>query len=326
MKIGILSFAHMHAYSYAAALTRLPGVEFTGLADDDAERGQAAAAEYATRYFPTAADLLATDIDGVIICSANADHEELALAAAARGKHILCEKPLATTIAAANRMIAACRDNNVQLGVAFPCRFHPAARRLREEIQAGKLGRVMAIRATNHGSLPPGWFLDREKAGGGAVMDHTVHVVDLLRWFLGQEVTRVYAEAGTLLHDIAIDDCGLLSLELSGGAFATLDTSWSRPEGFPTWGDVTVEIVGTGGTAYLDLFAQNLAVYGPGELTTRYENWGSDADYLLVQDFVTSIAAGRQPLVSGLDGLKALEVALAAYRAAATHEPVAVGN
>ena len=326
MKIGILSFAHMHAYSYADALTRLPGVEFAGLADDDVGRGQEAAEKYATRYFHSAADLLETDIDGVIICSPNAEHEELALAAAAQGKHILCEKPIATTIAAAHRIITACQENNVLLGIAFPCRLHPAARQLREALQAGQLGRVMAIRATNHGTMPPGWFLDRDKAGGGAVMDHTVHVVDLMRWFLGQEVTRVYAEAGTLLHDIALDDCGLLSLELSGGAFATLDTSWSRPEGFPTWGDVTMEIVGTGGTAYLDLFAQNIVVYGPGDLTTRYENWGSDADYLLVQDFVTSIAAGRQPLATGWDGLKALEVALAAYRAAETHEPVAVGN
>ncbi|MGI6286024.1 Gfo/Idh/MocA family oxidoreductase [Neomoorella humiferrea] len=326
MKIGILSFAHMHAYSYAGALTRLPGVEFAGLADDDASRGRAAAAQFGTRYFPTIDALLETDIDGVIICSANAEHASMALAAASHGKHILCEKPIATTIEDAARMIAACQENNVQLGVAFPCRFHPAARRLRQEIQAGKLGRVIAIRATNHGSLPPGWFLDREKAGGGAVMDHTVHVVDLLRWFLGQEVIRVYAEAGTLLYDINVEDCGLLSMELSGGVFVTLDTSWSRPPGFPTWGDVTMEIIGTAGTAYLDLFAQNLAVYGPGELTTRYENWGSDADYIMVREFVSCIAGNRRFPVSGHDGLKALEVALAAYRAAETNAPVAVGN
>ena len=326
MKIGILSLAHMHAYSYARALRRMPGVELAGVADVDRDRGSEAARQFGTRFFPTVEALLQSEVDGVIICSPNSEHVDLTLAAAAHKKHVLCEKPIATRLEDAHRMIEACRENSVSLGIAFPCRFHPSARRLREAILAGQLGRVVAICATTHGMMPPGWFLDREKAGGGAVMDHTVHVVDLMRWFLGQEVTRVYAEAGTLLHDVSIDDCGLLSLELSGGAFATLDTSWSRPKGFPTWGDVTMEIVGTGGVANLDMFAQNLVVYGQGELTTRYENWGSDADYLLVRDFVRSIAEGRQPLAGGRDGLKALEVALAAYQAAETHEPVPVGG
>lgn len=113
MKIGILSFAHMHAYSYAGALRALPGVSLAGIADEDEYRGREAAGEFETRYFPTAEALLEEDIDGVIICSPNADHVHHTLAAAARGKHVLCEKPIATSLADARRMLAACRENNV---------------------------------------------------------------------------------------------------------------------------------------------------------------------------------------------------------------------
>lgn len=317
-----MSFAHMHAYSYAKAIASMPGVELAGIADDDRERGLMAAKEYNTRYFETYEEMLDSDIDGVVICSENSKHMELTLAAAAHNKHILCEKPIATNIDDAKAMIGACKDAGVKLEIAFPCRFHPSAAQLRMLIKSGELGRIVAIRGTNHGQMPDGWFIDKDKSGGGAVADHTVHVVDLMRWFLEEEVTKVYAESGTLLHDVDIDDCGLLSLEIGNKAFATLDTSWSRPSAFPTWGDVTMEVVGTKGTGYLDIFAQNISVYEGGSLSTKYENWGSDSDYLLIEDFAQSISENREPLISGDDGLRALEVVVAAYQSANTHKSV----
>ena len=94
-------------------------------------------------------------------------------------------------------------------------------------------------------------LVDQKKlSGGGAVLDHTVHVIDVWRWMLEEEVVKVYAESGQLFYpDINIDESGLLSVEFQGGAFGTLDTSWSRPNNsFPTWGDVTMEIVGEKGS------------------------------------------------------------------------------
>lgn len=322
VRIGIMSFAHMHAYSYANALSAMPGINLTGVADDDEERGRKAAALYAVDFYSSYDELLSSGVDGVIICAENAKHVQLTLDAAAHKKHILCEKPVATALDDAVAMINACKKAGVHLEIAFPCRFHPAAQRLKEVIAMGKLGDILAVKATNHGQMPGGWFLDKKMAGGGAVMDHTVHVIDLLRWFTGKEVTKVYGEAGTLLHDVEIDDCGLLSLEIGGSVLATLDTSWSRPETFPTWGDVTMEIIGAQGNAHLDLFAQNITVFEQGDLTARYESWGADTDFYLIQDFVQSIEGKREPLVTGTDGLKALEVALAAYHSVATQLPV----
>lgn len=313
LKVGILSFAHMHAYSYAHSLKAHPGAQFVGVWDADATRGQKAAAEFEARFFPTVPALLA-EVDAVIICSENVHHAPLAIEAARAGKHILCEKPLATTVADAQAMIAAAREAGVQLMTAFPCRYSPAVQRAKAAVAEGKLGRILAIKGTNRGTNPGGWFVQKELSGGGAVMDHTVHVVDLMRWFLGAEVENVYAEAATRFADQETDDCGTLAMRFDSGTFATLDPSWSRPKAYPTWGDVTMEIVGTNGTLTLDAFAQNLLLYNNDALKAQNLHWGSNMDTGLVDAFVTAVSTGQPVPITGEDGLAAMAVALAAYR------------
>ena len=324
IRIGMLSTAHGHAHSYAAGLRAIAGVELIGVADDDAPRGQAFAERHGIRAFESTEALLAAGLDGVVICSANLQHRPLTELAARHTRHILCEKPIATTIADAEAMIDACASTGAQLQIAFPVRFAPPVMRLRALLQSGALGQVYSLKATNHGQMPGGWFVDRALSGGGAVIDHTVHVIDLLRWFFDAEVSEVFAEVGTdLLHDgLGIDDAGMLSFTLSNGAYGTLDTSWSRPAAFPTWGDVTIEVVAERGWARLDAFRQQLAVYTNHANRAQWVGWGSDMDRGLMRDFVAMIAEGREPSISGRDGLKALEVALAAYQSAASGEPV----
>ncbi|HJZ45995.1 MAG TPA: Gfo/Idh/MocA family oxidoreductase [Roseiflexaceae bacterium] len=324
IRIGILSTAHGHANSYAASLRAIAGVDLVGVADDDAQRGRAFAERFGIRAFASPQALLAEGLDGVVICSANLHHRHLTELAAGRTRHILCEKPIATTVADAEAMIEACAREGAKLQIAFPVRFAPPVMRLRALLRSGALGEIYSLKATNYGQMPGGWFVDRALAGGGAVIDHTVHVIDLLRWFFDAEVSEVYAEVGdSLLHDgLGIDDAGLLSFTLSNGAYGTLDTSWSRPAAFPTWGDVTIEVVAERGWARLDAFKQQLAVYSNRASRAQWVGWGSDMDLGLMRDFVAMIAEGREPSISGRDGLKALEVALAAYQSAASGAPV----
>ena len=324
IRIGILNTAHGHAHAYAANLRAIAGVELIGVADDDAARGLVFAERHGIRAYTSVDALLAEHLDGVLICSANQQHRALTELAAQHTRHILCEKPIATTIADAEAMIAACASAGAKLQIAFPVRFAPPVLRLRSLLQSGALGQIYSLKATNHGQMPGGWFVDRALAGGGAVIDHTVHVIDLLRWFFDAEVSEVYAEVGIgLLHDgLGIDDAGLLSFKLSNDAYGTLDTSWSRPAAFPTWGDVTIEVVAERGWARLDAFRQQLAVYSNRANRTQWVGWGSDMDLGLMRDFVAMIAEGREPSITGRDGLKALEVALAAYQSAERGEPV----
>ncbi len=324
LSIGILSFAHGHANSYAAALQRLADVTIAGIYDDNAERGRHAAATFKSVYVANADELLGLHLDGVIVCAENARHRELVERAAGKTAHILCEKPIAATLEDANAMIQVCAQTDTKLQIAFPVRFSPPIQHLKAVLDSGAIGRPYSANCTNHGSMPGSWFIDEGLSGGGAVIDHTVHVIDLLRWFWQTEVTEVFAEVGTdLLHpDLGIDDAGLLSFTLANGVYGTLDTSWSRPPSYPTWGDVKIEIIGDQGAIAVDAFRQHLLVSSEQLGKTRWVPWGSDMDLGLIADFVDMIRTGREPSITGQDGLRALEVALAAYRSAASSLPV----
>jgi len=322
VKIGIMSMAHMHAYSYADAVRSMPNAELAGIADHDTDRAIETATTFETTAFARYADLLRTDIDAVIIGSENVRHRELCEMAADAGKHVLCEKPLATSVEDGQAMIAACRKRQVQLMTAFPCRFSPAMGRLRTTVIDGAAGSILAIRGTNRGRCPFGWFVQTELSGGGAVIDHTVHVTDLMRWLTGSEVVEVYAEISNRMFGQDFDDTGFLNLRFANGVFASLDTSWSRPKSFPTWGDVTMAVVCDRGTLTLDMFAQNLVLYSDKSGATSWSHWGDNIDRLMLEAFVSAIAEGQPVPITGEDGLRAAEVALAAYRSAETGEPV----
>ncbi len=322
-RIGMASFAHIHAASYAAGLKSLPDVEIASIWDDDEQRGTQMAQQFETRFEPDYDRFLAEDTAGVIVCTDNAGHKDAVVRAARSGKHVMCEKPISTNLDDARAMIEACRDAGVHLATAFPCRFSPAMMRLRDAVREGKIGEVLGIAGTNRGSMPGGWFIDLPRSGGGAVIDHTVHVTDLIRWMTGADVTRVYAEISNEMFRLTFDDCGTVSMDLDNGVFATLDTSWSRPKSYPTWGDVTMEVVGSDGLASLDMFNQKTISYNDSLMKVSYHPWGSNIDTGLVKAFVQACNGDfPEQLATGVDGMKALEVALAAYESALHKEPV----
>ncbi|WP_096274286.1 Gfo/Idh/MocA family protein [Paucisalibacillus globulus] len=313
MKIGMMSFAHMHAYSYADSLMKLDNVELVGIFDDDLTRGKEVAEKYQTAYYDSQDAFLALDMDAVIICSENIRHKEMVLNAAKAGKHILCEKPIATNLADAQEMIDVCEDNGVILQIAFPVRFSTPIQQLKELIDQGELGDIVAFRTTNRGQNPGGWFIEEDLSGGGAVLDHTVHMVDIMRWYLGHEITEVRAIVDSYFHGVDIDDAGLLTLEFENGVIASHDASWSRFNEYPTWGDVTIEVVGTKQTVKVDALKEHFRLFTSGQKSLSNVFYGNDMDFGLIRDFVDCVEKRRDPSITGMDGLKALEVALAAY-------------
>lgn len=326
MRVGIISFAHMHAYSYASAFVDMADVELVAVADSNVERGQAAAAQFGAAFYEDYQSMLKLDhLDAVVVCSENALHKEHVVAAAAAKKHILCEKPIATNVADAWEMIRACEANDVILQIAFPVRFSPSVHHIKRMIDNGDLGRVVSMVGTNRGTNPGGWFTELALSGGGAVLDHTVHVLDVMRFLLGTEVREVYAEVGSHFAEGDFDDCGLLMLEFENGVYASHDPSWNRSASFPTWGDVTLEVVGTGGVTRMDVFGQRAHLFDDATGKLVFRPWGDNIDALLMKSFVDAVHSHSQPLVTGLDGLRAMEVALAAYESARTGKPVRIG-
>lgn len=210
-------------------------------------------------------------------------------------------------------MIDTCKKQGVQLMTAFPCRYIPAVIQAKEAVDRGEIGEIIAMKGTNRGSMPGGWFIDPELSGGGAVLDHTVHVMDLMNWFLGCKVSEVYAESGTLFHDIPVDDTGMVHMKFENGTVGVIDTSWSRSKSFPTWGDVTMEVIGTKGVISIDSFAQYNEVYSDDRMKTQWSYWGDNMDEYLVKAFVEAMKEGKPVPITGEDGYKSAQVALAAY-------------
>lgn len=328
MKIGILSLAHHHAEAYLHALRTL-GVTVMGVADEDTARGQHFARVYDVPFYADEAALVAAKPDGVIVCTENARHRPLVELAASYGIPVLCEKPLATTVADAQAMVAACRQAGVLLMTAFPMRFSPPLLELKVRLNAGDFGPVYCFNATNQGELPTkhrAWFVDPVLAGGGALMDHTVHLVDIMRWFLGDEVATVYAQANRIFHaaEVEVETGGLELLTFRRGVFATIDCSWSRPPYWPTWGGLTFELVTERGAVIVDAFKQNVTVYSHRRQRPIWAFWGSDINQAMVAEFVAAIREQRPPAVTGEDGLRAVEVTIAAYASARLGQPVAL--
>ena len=331
LRIGIISLAHGHAFSYLNALAAMPGVEVIAC-DPDASadqpgRGEAAVVETGARWAPSTEALLEQRPDGVIVCSENTRHRRDAAAALGAGAHVLCEKPLATSVADAAALVQAADAAGRRLMVAHPVRYSSAFEALSQAVARGDVGDPLAVTGTNNGRLPGhgSWFTDPELSGGGAVTDHTVHVADLLDALLdGDPPVSVLARANSVLHaDEGVETAGLVQVSYASGVMATIDCSWSRPDDYPTWGGLTLEVVGTAGLAAMDAFTQRV----DGHLSGRGRAWipyGANADAAMVAEFLDVVRTGRVPRPDGRAGLRGVAIVQAAYASIRTGERVPV--
>jgi predicted dehydrogenase len=311
----------MHAAAYVHGFAKIQDVELVGIWDEDSERGSRFARDYDVPEIESA-EALVENVDALLICSENKRHAEHIELAVNAGLPFISEKPIATTNDEGTRIRTALAKHERTQMTAFPCRYSPAYTSLRERVQRGDIGEIRAVCATNRGTCPFGWFTQPELSGGGAMIDHVVHVTDLLRDLTGQEVSRVQAQTNNRMYGQDWEDCALLTLEFDSGIFATLDSSWSRPAAFRTWGDVTMTVVGDTSVIELDMFGQEVHRYGGGEKSHQVGFFGTNMDALLMQEFVNAIREDRQGLTTCLDGIKASEVAIAGYRSVVSGQPV----
>jgi 1,5-anhydro-D-fructose reductase (1,5-anhydro-D-mannitol-forming) len=329
LRVAILSFAHVHAASYVALLRDRPDVELL-TADPDAAtsppdelRGREFAHRHGAPYVETYAEALAWGPDAVIVCAENARHRDVVLAAAEAGAHVLCEKPLATRVEDGEAMLAACDAAGVLLMTAYPVRFSPEFATLRGLVGSGALGTVLGATGTNNGKVPSGraWFTDPELAGGGALADHVVHVADLLDALLGEEAVAVRAVTNRVLHGddprVRAETGGLVSITYAGGAEVTVDCSWSVPDGAATWGGLTLQVTGTGGTVEIDPFGAHVDGLVGGGSVPAWLGFGENLDALMLEHFLGCVRTGETPGPDGRAGLRTLRVVAAARESAA---------
>lgn len=334
MRIGIHSLAHTHGYSYLRVLAERPGVE-VGLVDtpplEGSPRGPEAAAAYGARYFDDLDQLLSWHPDGVIVCTETSRHREATEKIAGAGIHVLCEKPLATSLTDADAMIEACAAAGVHLMTAYPVRFSRPFAALQATLESGQLGELVSYAGANNGKLPSerAWFSEPAESGGGAIMDHTVHIADLLTVLLPDtEATSVLAAANTMINSdrARAETGGLVSIEYANGVIGTIDCSWSRPDSDLVWGGLTLQVLGTGGLADMDAFdSQQISGFSGEQGRPLRRDYGEDANAAMLAAFLDGIRTGVAPQPDGRSGRRSMAIALAAYESLATGSPVRPG-
>lgn len=324
-KIGILGLAYRsHAMNYMQYLSKMANVELAGMSDRNSDNAKPFQQKYDIPFFTDYRQLLDMEIDAVLICSENVFHAEMTIAAARAGKHILCEKPLGVTVPEMREMVDEAKKHRIKLMTMLPSRFSSTAWKAKKAIEAGQIGELIALKGTNRGKPPGGWYLIKELSGGGAIIDHTVHIAGIMNYLTGSKAKEVYAEGGTLFGEKEVDDAGIIHVTFENGAIATLDPSWSRGKSYPYDIDFTMNIVGTEGVITLDNYNMKNEFYSDETMLTNWNYFGDHNPEYLIRDFVKSLQNNTEVFVTGEDGLYASMVALAAYRSIERGEPVSV--
>lgn len=254
------------------------------------------------------------EVDIVSICTPPAFHKDLAIAALGAGKTVLCEKPLAATVADAEAIVAAAAKSAGQLHVGFCHRFEPAIVAIRKLIDSGELGTIITLRNRFAGvmdSPESTWFSNREISGGGALADTSIHSIDIFRFLLGDAVqVRSLNATHESEHGPALDveDSGVILLQNDAGAVGVLESSWRTPPG--EW---SVTVYGTKGQASFD--------YGTGKgVVVNADGKASPLEFepgdRFAAEFAHVLACWRgesQPAATAQDGLTANQILAAAY-------------
>lgn len=330
--IGCGSIArHRHVPEYAAN----PNVELVAFVDPVVERAQAFTQQYGGKAYEDYQTLLRSEsLDAVSVCTPNAYHAEIAIAAAKAGCHVLCEKPMAISVDEANEMIQAAKEANVFLMIGYNQRLMPAHQKGKEVLEQGRLGKVISFRTTFGHAGPESWsvdgkdswFFQKDKAYLGASGDLGVHKIDLLRWLLGEEITEVVAFVDTLAKEATTVDDNLVSIvRTQSGAMGTLTASWS----YQPKEDNSTILYCTRGTMKLNSDPAHPVVveytdgtveeYQVGETATNEHQTSSG----VIDEFVNSILTGQAPVISGDEGLKSLQVVLAMLESAKSKNVIA---
>ncbi|MGQ9736313.1 MAG: Gfo/Idh/MocA family protein [Armatimonadota bacterium] len=327
LRVGIVGAGTM-GRTHASAYTKLPNTQLVGFYDADQAFAGRVAPQFGAKVFESY-DALLQQVDMVDICTPTPTHLELVLRAASAGRHILCEKPLGRTLEQCEQMIEAVNKAGVTLMPAQVLRFFPEFKQARDLVLAGAVGKPAAIRTRRGGPYPRAsndWYADFEQSGG-PILDMVIHDFDWLRWTFG-EVDRVFAKALTFKKLDHID-YALITLRLNSGAIAHVEANWADPGGFK----VDFEIAGDAGMIAFDSrFAMPLTVAkqdaggGGGGVAVPESPLAEDPYMLEVQHFVDSVLAGKQPSITAEDGMKAVEIALAAIESVRTGKVIRLGG
>ena len=321
---GDIAAVHLDAILDAA------GAELVGVCDVDEERRAAAAARGNCAGFPDLTAMLdglldTGALDVVHVCTPHHRHADLAAQCLARGVSVLVEKPVAHTVADGERLAAVAEDSSAVLGVCFQNRYNDTARKLRELLDGGELGRILGARAEVTWFRDAGYYARRDwrgrwaTAGGGVLMNQAIHTLDLLQWFVGP-VTDARGTVATLaLHDaIEVEDTAALRLQ-HGPADNPVGSVFYATNGHVENTPPTIEIITEHARVRLDTHLTvarddgRVETFRPATVASGARSYWGASHGLLIDDFYRHVSAGKRFWIDAPAALESLRVIQAVY-------------
>ncbi|RLI38367.1 gfo/Idh/MocA family oxidoreductase [Candidatus Bathyarchaeota archaeon] len=304
--IGVGFWGQNHARIYHD----LPRAELVAVCDLDERKAREAAAKYGAEAYTDSSELLKReDVEAVSICTWSTVLADEASKALKAGKHVLVEKPMTASSREAVRLVELAEQEGLTLAVGFVERFNPGVQHVKELISSGRLGRVVALSSRRLSRWP------RRPWDVGVVKDLAIHDVDLMRYLLGEEPTSIYAMVGGLRR-ADVEDYATILLAFPGGTVGLIEANWLTPHKVRV-----LRVTGSEATLDLDYLTQQVTIRDEEGAFTPTRPWREPLR-LELEHFVDCVLSGREPMVSGRDGLVALTICELALKSASEGRPI----
>ena len=330
IRVAVIGAGHMgerHARIYAG----MPDVELVAVCDTREDAARDLAARTAASAYSDFGELLRRDdLDAVSVCTPDGLHREPSELAMLGGRHVLVEKPIATTLADAGAMVEAAARAGVMLLVGHCLRFDPRYDQARQAVERGELGAIQTIYTRRANTVAA-----QDRLGGRCSLPLFlgVHDYDVMRWLVGSEVERVTAESkwGLLQEQgFPVEDANCALLRFADGVLGIAELSWILPRGFPAAGDHRLDVVGGAGSLSIATLETGLrradgqrAVQVDTTAAPSVQGHPGGMYYFELRHFVDCVRGRATPAVTPHDAVMALRIALAVERAATTGVPLA---
>jgi UDP-N-acetyl-2-amino-2-deoxyglucuronate dehydrogenase len=334
MNFAIVGCGHI-AKKHAEAIEKIAGAKLVAVCDKIPENMDFYVGNYGAEQYTDLEKMLGSEaIDIVNICTPSGFHANIAKMTAKAKKHIIVEKPIALTIEDSDSIILACKENGVKLSVVHPNRFRPAVMELRNVMDQQKLGKLSHANVTVRWNRNQAYYDQAPWRGtkaldGGVLMNQAIHNLDLMLWFMG-DIDEVYSMSATRLRNIEAEDVSTGLVRFKNGALGVIETATTI---YPKNLEETISLFGEtgtimiGGTTANFIEHWNVASMDEAEVSGVIENvkkdpYGKPGHQWIIEDMIQAVVEDREPVITGDDGRRALELVLALYRSADNNQPV----
>jgi UDP-N-acetylglucosamine 3-dehydrogenase len=283
--------------NHARVYSELESTELVAICDVNGERARATANQFGVKAYTNSSRMLKNEsIEALSVCTWSTKLAEEALKALRAGKHVLVEKPMATHTKQAEKLLEVAEENSLHLTVGFLMRFIPGLQHIREAVENKKIGELVCATAKRVSQWP-------ERIGDvGVVKDTAIHDIDVMRYISNEDPTGVYAKTGSMRHK-KFEDYAQIMLTYEDGKSAFIESNWLTP-----YKTRTLTVTGSDAIMRLDYMTQELWIEAPEKNMQPRFPWQEPLKCEL-QHFADCITEKKKPLITGVDGLKALQIA-----------------